>query len=98
MFGPPQRYPQSQPITFVRAGAPPLLLMQGTRDATVRLHNTRSLAAAIARAGGRVAVRYYDGVGHADLVGTLSIPLRHRAPVLDEIATFVAPPAPGANR
>ena len=29
MFGPPQDYPDSQPINFVRAGAPPMLLVHG---------------------------------------------------------------------
>ena len=35
MFGPPPRYPASQPIGFVRPDAPPMLLVHGLNDATV---------------------------------------------------------------
>lgn len=89
MFGPPENYPASQPISFARAGAPPMLLIHGTGDDTVWIKNTRDLAAALEHAGSSVTLRYYDGLGHGDLVGALSIPLRHRAPVLDDVASFV---------
>jgi acetyl esterase/lipase len=32
MFGPPPLYPESQPINFVRADAPPMLLVHGLKD------------------------------------------------------------------
>ncbi len=51
MFGPPQRYPVSQPINFVRADAPPMLLVQGLNDETVRPKNARNLATALRCAG-----------------------------------------------
>ncbi len=35
MFGPPERYADSQPINFVRADAPPMLLIHGLKDTTV---------------------------------------------------------------
>ena len=44
MFGPPELYPESQPINFVRAGAPPMLLVHGLDDATVQPKNSRNLA------------------------------------------------------
>jgi hypothetical protein len=43
MFGPLQRYPASQPINFVRADAPPMLLVQGLNDETVKPKNARNL-------------------------------------------------------
>ena len=89
MFGPEQQYLRSQPIAFVRADAPPLLLMHGLRDDTVWVKNTRNLAAALERSGAQYTVRYYGELGHGDLVGALSLPLRRRAPVLEDIAQFV---------
>jgi acetyl esterase/lipase len=94
MFGPEAQYRRSQPIAFARPDAPPLLLMHGLRDDTVWVKNTRNLAAALDAAGARYAVRYYDRLGHGDLVGALSLPLRRRAPVLDDIALFVAERTP----
>jgi len=89
MFGPPERYELSQPIHFVRADAPPMLLMHGTSDQTVWIRNTRNLSAVLQNLGAPVAARYYDGLGHGGLLATLSVPLRGRAPVLDEIEQFV---------
>ena len=89
MFGPEAQYRRSQPIAFVRPDAPRLLLMHGLRDDTVWVRNTRNLAAALDAAGARHTVRYYDRLGHGDLIGALSLPLRRRAPVLDDIAQFV---------
>lgn len=90
MFGPPEQYARSQPISFAHADAPPMLLMHGLRDDTVWIRKTRNLAAALERAGAAVTVRYYEGIGHGDLVSALSIPLRHRAPALDDVTAFVA--------
>ena len=98
MFGPPEAYPRSQPITFAHAGAPPMLLFHGDADTTVRPKNSRNLAAALAADGVVVRLRIYPGLKHADTVAALSLPARGRAPVLSEIAEFVAGPAQAAGR
>ncbi|MGH9480326.1 MAG: alpha/beta hydrolase [Terriglobales bacterium] len=90
LFGPPANFARSQPINYVRAGAPPLLLMQGLRDKTVSLSNTRSLAGAMRRVGGTVTTRYFKHAGHAELVAAFSILERKRLPVLAEILAFIA--------
>ena len=90
LFGPPQAFANSQPINFVRADAPPLLLMHGTRDSRVNIKNTRNLAAALQAVGGSVSTRYFERASHEDLVAALSIPARNRLPVLKEIKTFIA--------
>ncbi|MGH8207274.1 MAG: alpha/beta hydrolase [Steroidobacteraceae bacterium] len=90
LFGPPANFERSQPINYVRAGAPPLLLMQGLRDTTVSPSNTRSLAAAMRRVGGTVTTRYFKHAGHAELVAAFSILERKRLPVLREIRAFIA--------
>jgi len=90
LFGPAANFPRTQPINYVRADAPPLLLMHGLRDQRVRPANTRSLAAAMQAAGGRVTTHYFEQAGHSDLVAAFSIAKRGRLPVLQEICDFIA--------
>jgi dipeptidyl aminopeptidase/acylaminoacyl peptidase len=92
MFGPEERYPESQPITYVHADAPPMLLLHGESDETVWPRNSRNLAAALRARGVPVRLRMLPDVRHADTVAALSIPGRKRAPVLAELAAFVASP------
>ncbi len=92
MFGPPELYPDSQPINFVRAGAPPMLLVHGLRDDTVAPKNSRNLATALSARGVPVTLKLYHGVMHADTVAALSKPARGRAPTLADIAAFIGPP------
>ncbi len=89
MFGPADLYPLSQPINFVRADAPPMLLIAGERDVTVLPKNTRNFAAALQAKGVRVTLRLYPGLKHADTVAALSELARGRAPILGDIAAFV---------
>jgi acetyl esterase/lipase len=89
LFGPPENFPRSQPINFVRAGAPPLLLMHGLQDTRVRVENTRSLAKAMQDVGGRVSTIYFEGANHTDLVAAFSSIKRHSLPVLQDIEAFV---------
>jgi len=89
MFGPPANYPDSQPINFVRADAPPMLLVHGIRDDTVWPKNSRNLATALAARGVPVTLKLYAKQGHADTVAALSLPARGRAPTLADIAAFV---------
>lgn len=100
MFGPPERYELSQPVTFADGENPPLLLLHGEDDATVSVRNTRSLAAQVARAGGPVETMIYPEMSHAWIVATLAAPLRGRSDVLARVTEFVrrqaaAPPRPG---
>ena len=89
MFGPPERFAQSQPVSYVDGQNPPLLLLHGADDDTVRVENTRSLAAAVTRAGGPVETVIYQSLSHPMMVATLAAPLRGRADVLEQVAQFV---------
>ena len=91
MFGPAINYPDSQPINFVRAGAPPTLLVHGLRDETVWPKNSRNLATALRSRGVPVTLKLYSNALHADTVAALSLPARGRAPTLADIAAFVGP-------
>lgn len=89
MFGPPADFARSQPINYVRADAPPLLLMHGLRDKRVNPNNTRSLTAALQAIGGSVSTQYFPQADHGDLVAAFS-PLRQGLPVLTDILKFIA--------
>jgi acetyl esterase/lipase len=89
IFGPPQIYPQSQPINFVRADAPPMLLVHGLNDDTVRPKNSRNFAAALSALGVPVTLKLYPKLSHADTVAALTTLLRGRAPTLADITAFV---------
>jgi len=93
MFGPPELYAQSQPINFVRADAPPMLLIQGLKDETVRPKNSINLAAALGAAGVPVTLKLYPKLSHSDTVAAMSTLLRGRAPTLADIKDFVDPRA-----
>ncbi|MDP9084061.1 MAG: alpha/beta hydrolase [Pseudomonadota bacterium] len=92
MFGPPPLYPESQPINFVRADAPPMLLLHGLRDDTVWPKNSRNLASALRARGVPVTLKLYSKLLHADTVAALSKAARGRAPTLADIAAFVERP------
>jgi acetyl esterase/lipase len=89
MFGPPPLYPESQPINFVRADAPPILLVHGLKDDTVLPKNSRNLAAALRTLGVPATLKLYPKASHADTVAALTALLRGRAPTLADIRAFV---------
>jgi acetyl esterase/lipase len=80
---------ETQPITFARADAPPILLMHGTADTVVRPYNSERLAAKLARLGAPVALRLYPGKSHVDLVKSLSPLFRGSTPALFDSVAFL---------
>ena len=76
----------TQPITFARADAPPLLLLQGSDDTTVQPRNATALAMALGRPD---AVKLYPGIGHIGIILAVSKPFRGKAPVLDDTDAFL---------
>ncbi len=92
VFGPKENYPKTQPVNFVDGTEPPLLLLYGNDDDTVKQVNIESLTQIVKRKGGCVKSYRYDNLGHAALLGALSIPLRAQETVLDNIVDFVKKP------
>lgn len=85
------QYPEpleTQPVTFARPDAPPLLLLHGAVDGTVRARNTQRLDARMQAAGGRVEAKIYPGVDHRGIVLALSRPFRGQAPTLEDATAF----------
>lgn len=89
MFGPPERFPASQPVRFVDGDEPPVLLVHGLDDGTVLPRNSRRLAAALEAAGVPVETVFYPDAGHVRVVAALGSPLRFTAPVLADVAAFL---------
>ena len=80
---------ETQPLHYARADAPPMLLVTGTTDTTVRPKNARNLFAKMKAMGARVEEKEYAGQGHEDIVVALSVPYRGKAPVLDDSVAFL---------
>ena len=91
IFAPVDDGPVSQPISFVDGHNKPMLLLAGTDDTTVKPRNTLSLAARIRARGGPVQDRLYPGIGHIGLITAFAPLFQDRAPVLDDVWSFIAP-------
>lgn len=79
----------TQPITFARADAPPMLLLVAGEDAQVRPRNGINLHARLTALGAPVNLRTYPGLSHESVAMALSKPFRGRAPVLADTARFL---------
>jgi acetyl esterase/lipase len=69
---------ETQPITFARADAPPLLLLTGDADTVVK------------QLGGTQRLKIYPRVDHADIVMAIARPFRQKAPVLADVTAFIS--------
>lgn len=89
-FGHVANLPATQPVNHVRTDAPPLLLATGDADTTVRPRHSEALAARLRDAGGEAELILYPGVSHTGPLKALARPFRRHAPVLRDIAAFLA--------
>ncbi len=80
---------ETQPVTYVREDAPPLMLVTGTEDETVKPRNAIILSQRLNTAGAKVAFRAHENLSHNDIVMALSLPFRDKAPVLDDAVSFL---------
>ncbi|MDT7934666.1 MAG: alpha/beta hydrolase [Sphingomonadaceae bacterium] len=80
----------TQPITHAGPGDPPALLLTGAADDTVQPRNSDALGQKLRGAGVSAEVRRYPRLGHIGILTALAQPFRGRAPVLDDIAAFIA--------
>jgi acetyl esterase/lipase len=80
----------TQPISHVRGVAPPMLLLTGDADETVKPRNSRVLASALQAAGSSAELVVLPGVGHAGTVMKLAAPFDRDRRVLDPVLAFLA--------
>jgi acetyl esterase/lipase len=89
VFGPEVNWPKSQPINYVSADAPPMLLLTGTSDGSVNYNNTLHLAERLRDKGAKVEDALYPGLGHTGVIAALSDTLTFMAPVRDATLSFI---------
>jgi len=93
-FGPPARYPESQPVNYVDAASAPALLVHGAADTTTRPRNTESFAARLRSSGVPVEVQLLPGEDHTAVLKRFARIYRGGDGVYDAIVRFLsAPPA-----
>jgi acetyl esterase/lipase len=80
---------ETQPITYARADAPPLLLLTGDKDTVVKPRNSKILSERIAALGGKQQLKIYPDVGHADIIMAVARPFRNKAPVISDVVNFI---------
>ena len=80
---------ETQPISFARAGAPPMLLMHGTADTIVQPRNSQALATKLAALGAKVDLKLYAGKSHTDTIKSLSPAFRGSTPALADATAFL---------
>jgi len=79
----------TQPIHFAHAHMPPVLLLTGDADTSVRSKNTYHLAARLRGLHDPVTVRMYPDVAHIGILLSLAQGFRDKASVLDDIDDFM---------
>lgn len=88
----------TQPINHARGDAPPLLLLTGDEDTTVKPRNSLALAKAMTAAGEPTTAVILKGVDHTGMVMKLAQPFARDARVLDAVLPFLARVTAPANR
>ncbi len=80
---------ETQPIAYASKGSPPIMVITGASDDTVKPRNAILLAQKLKQLGTTVEFRAYNDLGHEDIAMALSKPFRGRAPVLAEASAFL---------
>lgn len=80
---------ETQPITYARGDAAPMLLLTGTEDTTVMPRNGQRLSAAVTDVNGKAKVIEYEGVDHAGIVMAYARPFRSYGTALKDTMAFL---------
>lgn len=82
----------TQPITFARRDASPMLLVHGTEDRTVYPRNSERLAERLTALGASVRLVRYVGQGHVDIMLGLSSVFMGEGRLIRDVAEFFSDP------
>jgi len=88
MFGPPQNYPMMQAPTYIDGKQPPMLLLYGADDTTVKPINLERLQQSIRDKGGVVKSIIYPDTDHISILVSLSWLKSNDAPALTDMVSF----------
>jgi acetyl esterase/lipase len=89
IFGGADGIPETQPISFVNADAPPAFLLHGADDRIVGPHNTEHLSQGLREAGVPVEEKIYPGFKHIRILIVLASPFQDGEPVMEDIGQFI---------
>jgi acetyl esterase/lipase len=89
-FGQAPDLAATQPIGFAREDAPPLLLVTGDADSTVRPRNSKALAKALTAAGQPTEAMLIPGMGHIGILLALARPFEGDGAVKRAVFAFLA--------
>lgn len=84
-FGAQENLDATQPVNFVRADAPPMLLVHGSEDEVVNPRHSKALEAAQRAVGGEALSIELEGLNHADLVMRLARPFSRETRTKDAV-------------
>jgi acetyl esterase/lipase len=79
----------TQPINYVRKDAPPMLLLTGTEDTTVKPRNSRALSAAQSKLGTEAKLIEYPGIDHSEIIQSYARPFRDKSAALADMVAFL---------
>lgn len=88
LFNPSNNYANSQPINFLSATSPPLLILHGEIDTTVGKHNAINLSKKAERLGVKQQLILYPEHDHVGILAALSRPLQGKSSVLRDMISF----------
>ncbi len=80
---------ETQPIHFARSDAPPIMVLTGTDDDTVKPRNAILLSRKLLSLGVQTKFKAYPGLSHEDLIMAVSKPFRGKGAVLDDSSMFL---------
>ena len=89
IFGGVEGIPETQPVNFVTASAPPALLLHGATDRIVRAGNTRRLAQRWREVGRPVLEIIYPHYKHLTILLYMASFLQDGEPVMRDVAGFI---------
>ncbi len=79
----------TQPITFARKDAPPMLLLTGLDDTTVKPRNSAALKDAQTAQGADAAMMTYAGIDHSAIIQSFARPFRTKSTALADSVKFL---------
>ena len=80
---------ETQPITFVHPGMPPIMLATGEGDTDVKPKNSYNFAAKAEGQENTVEMHVYPDVEHIGIIVSLANGFRSKAPLLDDMTSFI---------
>lgn len=83
----------AMPVKWAHRKGPPMLLLHGGRDSTVPSRQSELFHTVLTKNGGEVRKIIYPGIGHIEILLTLTPVYRWRAPVFRDVVTFLRNPA-----